>query len=144
MLLAKTVMTSLMGSIVFNPWRSSRKSFTLLNKWGCYLAKQTNATPLALARFLTDAQEHGCEQFDGMHCMNLSDCYQPIHESIQSLKEGVNKLQVDDGLYWLGWPLGDWGLGERIRNLVKIGLYVSGINYVLFGHSLYKINRQVT
>lgn len=59
--------------------------------------------------------------------MNLSDHSQSIHASIQALKEGVNKLQVDDGFDWLGRLLGDWGLGGWIRNLVKIGLYVLGI-----------------
>ncbi|KFQ36126.1 hypothetical protein N332_01895, partial [Mesitornis unicolor] len=46
--------------------------------------------------FLLQAQEHGCEDFEGMHCMNLSDCSESMHKSIQPLKNGVKELQVDD------------------------------------------------
>ncbi|KGL89155.1 hypothetical protein N301_16385, partial [Charadrius vociferus] len=51
--------------------------------------------------FLLLAQEHGCEDFEGMRCMNLSDHSESIHKSIQLLKDGVKKLQVDDGWDWL-------------------------------------------
>lgn len=56
----------------------------------------------AAKAFLLLAQEHGCDEFNGMCCMNLSDHSLPIYASIQALKEGVNKLQVDDGFDWLG------------------------------------------
>ncbi|KFQ31930.1 hypothetical protein N332_04262, partial [Mesitornis unicolor] len=46
--------------------------------------------------FLLLAQEQGCEDFEGMCCMNLSDHSELIHKSIQLLKDGVRKLQVDD------------------------------------------------
>ncbi|KFP47414.1 hypothetical protein N323_03665, partial [Cathartes aura] len=51
--------------------------------------------------FLLLAQGHGCEEFEGMCCMNLSDHSESIHKSIQLLKGGVRKLQVDDGWNWL-------------------------------------------
>ncbi|KFQ19734.1 hypothetical protein N332_10296, partial [Mesitornis unicolor] len=51
--------------------------------------------------FLLLAQGHGCEDFEGMCCMNLSDHSESIHKSIRMLKEGVKKLQVDDGWNWL-------------------------------------------
>ncbi|TRZ12284.1 hypothetical protein HGM15179_014819 [Zosterops borbonicus] len=73
------------------------------------------------------AQGHVCDEFDGTCGMNLSDQSQSIYANIEALKEDANKLQVDDGLDWLGRLLGDWGLSGRIRNLVKIGLYVLGI-----------------
>ncbi|KFQ19407.1 hypothetical protein N332_03195, partial [Mesitornis unicolor] len=38
------------------------------------------------------AQEHGCEDFDGMCCMNLSDHSESIHKKIQWLEEHVNKI----------------------------------------------------
>ena len=41
------------------------------------------------------------KSFEGMCCMNLSDHSESIHKSIQLLKEGVRKLQVDDGWNWL-------------------------------------------
>ncbi|KFV68580.1 hypothetical protein N307_11494, partial [Dryobates pubescens] len=42
--------------------------------------------------FLLLAQGHGCEDFDGMCCMNLSDHSISIHRSIQTLEDGVSKL----------------------------------------------------
>ncbi|KFQ16942.1 hypothetical protein N331_08919, partial [Merops nubicus] len=44
---------------------------------------------------------HGCEDFDDVCCMNLSDHLQSIHRSIQLLKDGVKKLQLDDRWEWL-------------------------------------------
>ncbi|KFQ17989.1 hypothetical protein N331_13001, partial [Merops nubicus] len=41
------------------------------------------------------------KDFEGMCCMNLSDHSQQIHKSIQLLKDGGKKLQVDDGWDWL-------------------------------------------
>ncbi|KFP59716.1 hypothetical protein N322_12881, partial [Cariama cristata] len=37
-------------------------------------------------------QGSGCEEFDSMCCMNLSDHSESIHCSIQQLKERVKKL----------------------------------------------------
>ncbi|KFQ38955.1 hypothetical protein N332_02933, partial [Mesitornis unicolor] len=51
--------------------------------------------------FLLLAQEHGCEDFEGMCYMNLSDHSESIHKSIGMLKKGVKKLEVDDGWNWL-------------------------------------------
>ena len=99
------------------PGVAASQALATLNKLGCWLAKQTNATSQALSSLLLDvdsvrhatlqnrtaidflllAQEHGCEDLDGMCCMNLSDHSESIHRSIQQLKEGVKKLQVDDG-----------------------------------------------
>ncbi|KGL95044.1 hypothetical protein N301_15998, partial [Charadrius vociferus] len=38
--------------------------------------------------FLLLAQGRGCEDFEGMCCMNLSDQSEYVHKSIQMLKEG--------------------------------------------------------
>ncbi|KFO58597.1 hypothetical protein N302_09164, partial [Corvus brachyrhynchos] len=46
--------------------------------------------------FLLLAHGHGCEDFEGKCCMNLSDNSESIHKSIQQLKEGVSKIRVDD------------------------------------------------
>lgn len=56
------------------------------------------------------AQGHGCDEFDGVCRLNLSDPSQSIYASIQALKEGVNKLQVDNGYNWLKRLLGHCGL----------------------------------
>ncbi|KFO52436.1 hypothetical protein N302_03017, partial [Corvus brachyrhynchos] len=46
--------------------------------------------------FLLLAHGHGCKDFEGMCCMNLSDHSEFIHKSIQQLKEGVSKIRIDD------------------------------------------------
>ncbi|KFZ64796.1 hypothetical protein N338_13230, partial [Podiceps cristatus] len=42
--------------------------------------------------FLLLAHRHGCADFDGMCCMNLSDHSQSIHKSIQDLMDQTHKL----------------------------------------------------
>ncbi|KGL95121.1 hypothetical protein N301_02011, partial [Charadrius vociferus] len=51
--------------------------------------------------FLLLAQGHRCDDFEGMCCINLSDQSESVHKSIQMLKEGVRKLQVDNEWNWL-------------------------------------------
>ncbi|KFQ46099.1 hypothetical protein N333_07747, partial [Nestor notabilis] len=46
--------------------------------------------------FLVLAYGHGCEDFEGLCCMNLSDHSELVHKSIQTLKELRGKLQVED------------------------------------------------
>ncbi|KFZ47505.1 hypothetical protein N321_05197, partial [Antrostomus carolinensis] len=46
--------------------------------------------------FLLLAQGHGCEEFDGMCCMNLSEHSESIHVAINKLKENVEPLRVDN------------------------------------------------
>ena len=56
--------------------------------------------------------------------MNLSDHSESIHKSIQLLKEGVRKLQVDDGWNWLNNLLNGWGLSGWLLSIVKTGLVI--------------------
>ncbi|KFO60385.1 hypothetical protein N302_04386, partial [Corvus brachyrhynchos] len=44
--------------------------------------------------FLLLVHGHGCKDFDGMCCKNLSDHSVSIHKSIQQLEEGIIKLKV--------------------------------------------------
>ena len=123
----------------FVPGVAAAKALGTLDKLGCWLAKQTNATSEALSGLLLDvdsvrhatlqnraaidflllAQGHGCEDFEGMCCMNLSDHSESIHKSIQLLKQGVQKLQLDDGWDWLTKLLQGWGLGSWLKGLLQ-------------------------
>ncbi|KFV39004.1 hypothetical protein N341_12871, partial [Tyto alba] len=38
------------------------------------------------------AQRHGCDEFEGMCCMDLSDHSESIFKSIQQLKDGDKHL----------------------------------------------------
>jgi len=51
--------------------------------------------------FLLLARGHGCQDFEGMCCMNLSDHSESIHASIDKLKELTQqlKLQSDGDLF---------------------------------------------
>ena len=70
--------------------------------------------------FLLLAQGHGCEDFDGMCCMNLSDHSESIHKAIKRLNDMTKKLTYNDwGLD--GW-LSGWGITGWIKDLIKNGL----------------------
>ncbi|KGL90085.1 hypothetical protein N301_14818, partial [Charadrius vociferus] len=44
--------------------------------------------------FLLLAHGHGCEDFEGMCCMNLSDHSESIHKKLQQLQDNMKKLTV--------------------------------------------------
>ncbi|KFP32849.1 hypothetical protein N325_10870, partial [Colius striatus] len=55
--------------------------------------------------WVTLAQGHDCEDFEGMCCMNFGDHSESIHKSIQDLKDLTKQLKVIDcnpflGLNW--------------------------------------------
>ncbi|KFO61495.1 hypothetical protein N302_04355, partial [Corvus brachyrhynchos] len=52
--------------------------------------------------FLLLAHGHGCDEFEGLCCMNLSDHSLSIHASIQALRDSVTKLRVVSNNDWLG------------------------------------------
>ncbi|KFZ63183.1 hypothetical protein N338_13428, partial [Podiceps cristatus] len=55
----------------------------------------------AAINFLLLVHGHGCEDIEGMRCMNLSDDSELLSKSTQLLKDVVKNLQVDDGWDWL-------------------------------------------
>ncbi|KFO61794.1 hypothetical protein N302_12097, partial [Corvus brachyrhynchos] len=46
----------------------------------------------AAVDFLLLAQGHGCDNFNGMCCMNLSDHSESIHKTISNLKQLIKQL----------------------------------------------------
>ena len=60
--------------------------------------------------FLLLAHGRGCQDLEGMCCMNLSDHPQSIHASIRTLMEQTKKLQQDDGFFGLDNLLKGWGI----------------------------------
>ncbi|KFQ24712.1 hypothetical protein N331_00583, partial [Merops nubicus] len=58
----------------------------------------------AATNYLLLAHRHGCQHFEGVCCMNLSDHSQSIHKSTEELHDLVSQLQENDG-----WKLfGNW------------------------------------
>ncbi|KFQ98058.1 hypothetical protein N306_15212, partial [Opisthocomus hoazin] len=49
--------------------------------------------------FLLLAQGHGCEDFEGMCCMNLSDHSKSIHKQLQWLEQHANQIQQNQGFF---------------------------------------------
>ncbi|KFO83406.1 hypothetical protein N320_00430, partial [Buceros rhinoceros silvestris] len=52
--------------------------------------------------FLLLAQGHGCEDFEGMCCMNLSDHSVSLHKRLAALLNNMKKLTDDHN------PLTEW------------------------------------
>ncbi|KFO65804.1 hypothetical protein N302_06379, partial [Corvus brachyrhynchos] len=52
--------------------------------------------------FLLLAHGHGCDEFEGLCCMNSSDHSLSIHANIQALQDNVTKLRVVSDNDWLG------------------------------------------
>ncbi|NXK15851.1 ERB1 protein, partial [Herpetotheres cachinnans] len=121
-----------------------------IGKLACWAEKQVNVTTKILEQLLEDqnslrhailqnraaidflllAQGHGCEGFEGMCCLNLSNHGESIHRQIQWLKNHANKIQQSQGWLdnWLPNLFGDipgWLTGlltKGIRFLVIIML----------------------
>lgn len=52
--------------------------------------------------FLLLAHGRGCEEFEGMCCMNLSSHSVSIHKKLRQLEDNMNKITTENN------PLGDW------------------------------------
>lgn len=107
----KSIVTS-----IFLPQLSSAIALKQLNKLGCWLSKEVNATSTIISDLLTDeeavrhatlqnraavdflllAHGHGCEDFEGLCCMNLSDHSASIHKQLQNLKDLADQITTDD------------------------------------------------
>ncbi|KFO87666.1 hypothetical protein N320_11548, partial [Buceros rhinoceros silvestris] len=49
--------------------------------------------------FLLVVQGHGCTDFEGMCCMNLSDHSQSIHKQLAKLQENMRHITVHDDFF---------------------------------------------
>ncbi|NXI58943.1 SYNA protein, partial [Chloroceryle aenea] len=115
-----------------------------LGKLACWAEKQANVTReiiehllqvqdslrhavlqnKAAIDFLLLAQGHGCDDFEGMCCMNLSDHSESNHKKVKWLKDHVNKIQQDVGFFGLD-SLADWfGIGGWLKGLFKTGILI--------------------
>lgn len=126
------------------PWVTAAKALKQLDGIGCWLNIQTNATSIILSELLTDvsavrhatlqnravidflllAHSHGCEDFEGFCCMNLSDHSESIYHNISLLKEGVGKLQIEQGSNWIHHLLKGWNLSSYMLSVIKTRLLI--------------------
>ncbi|XP_041884045.1 uncharacterized protein LOC121664654 [Corvus kubaryi] len=131
---------------IFNPGCAAAHSYNNLKKLACWSEKEFNRTSHILNELLTDVDSirhavlqnratidflllvhgHGCEEFEGMCCMNLSDHSQSIHRQLLELQDAFQKIQIhtDSFSEWLsllsltGW-LGNL-VQERLRLLATL------------------------
>lgn len=115
------------------------KALNTSEKLGCWLAKQTNRTSKALSGLLLDvysvrlatlqsraaidllllAQGHGCEEFDGLCCLDFEDHSQSIHKRIQQLMDHSQKIKEDVGLFGLEGLTNWFGIGGWLKSLLQ-------------------------
>lgn len=119
------------------PSVASAQNARNIKNLACWSEKQFNLTSEMITSLLTDvdsvrhavlqnraaidflllAQGHGCEEYEGMCCMNLSDHSVSIHEQLKKLQDNMHKLTITDG--GLDSWLKNWGLTGWLRDLVK-------------------------
>lgn len=108
---------------IFAPGVATAQALTQLRKLACWTGKQINITTNILSELASDvqgirhallqnraaidflllAQGHGCEEFEGMCCMNLSDHSSSIHKQLSILRDNMGKLResTDPFMDWL-------------------------------------------
>ncbi|RMC22040.1 hypothetical protein DUI87_02911 [Hirundo rustica rustica] len=128
---------------IFLPQLSSSIALKQLNKLGCWLSKEVNATSTMISDLLTDeeairhatlqnraaidylllAHGHGCEDFEGLCCMNLSDHSVSIHKQLQELRDLASQITIDDPS-WLDNLFDGLSFAPWLKELCKIGLII--------------------
>ena len=71
--------------------------------------------------FLLLAQGFGCEEFEGMCCMNLSDHSESIHKKIRDIQNKLHDLKEEEGFGLDNW-LKSLGLGSWVRTIILYGI----------------------
>lgn len=102
---------------IFSFQAASGAALTQLDHIACWLRKHSRAISFALSDMLTDINSarqavlqnraaidhlllthgHGCEEFEGMCCMNLSDHSKSIHKNIKQIQSNISKLNKVTG-----------------------------------------------
>ncbi|NXW12075.1 ERB1 protein, partial [Fregetta grallaria] len=128
---------------LFAPQVASAQALAQLNKLACWSAKQMNLTSSMLTELLQDmdslrhavlqnraaidflllAHGHGCEEFKGMCCMNLTDHSNSIHKQLAELRKNVQAIKVENGLT-------DWLQSLGITGWLK-DLFLHGITVLI-------------
>ncbi|KAF1637539.1 Endogenous retrovirus group PABLB member 1 Env polyprotein, partial [Eudyptes filholi] len=129
---------------LFIPGASAARALNEVGKLACWAEKQAKVTTKVIESLLEDqnslchailqnraaidflllAQGHGCEEIEGMCCMNLSDHGESIHKQLQWLKSHAGKIQQSQGLLdaWLTSLFGT--LPSWLIGLLKEGLRI--------------------
>ncbi|NXV28987.1 ERB1 protein, partial [Rissa tridactyla] len=136
---------------LFVPGAAAGAALNEVGKLACWAEKQANVTTEIIEKLLEDqnslrhavlqnraaidflllAQGHGCEDFEGMCCMNLSDHSELIHKQLRWLKEHASKIKQNQGFFddWLTSVFGQ--LSPELRSLLTEGLRILFIMLVI-------------
>lgn len=124
---------------LFVPGASAAAAHRKLESLSCWIIKQANLTSRVLSDladgiskiqhavlqnrmaidFLLLAHGHGCEDFDGMCCMDLEDKSKSIHKKIQQLIEHSNNIKKDAGFFGLEGLTNWFGLEGWLKSCIK-------------------------
>ena len=85
----------------------------------------------AAINFLLLAHGHGCQDFEGMCCFNLSSRSTSIHANIQKLHELVKDAKKETTPDWVHDLFSQWGLMAWAASLVKGILWILIVVVVL-------------
>ncbi|KAK4807225.1 hypothetical protein QYF61_024345 [Mycteria americana] len=127
---------------LFIPGGAAGRALKQVGQLACWAKKQAKVTTQVIETLLEDqnslrhailqnraaidflllAQGHGCEDFEGMCCMNLSDHSESIHKQLRWLKEHANKIRQNQGFFdeWLTSLFGS--LPSWLKGLLAEGL----------------------
>ncbi|KAL2293964.1 hypothetical protein Nmel_007668, partial [Mimus melanotis] len=128
---------------IFLPWVAAAKALGELGHLECWVEKQTNLTSATLSDFLEDeettrkatlqnraaidflllAYGHGCEEFEGLCCFNLSSRSSSIHSRIQQLHQLIGNIKKESE-DWLDSTLKSWGLTGWLASVIKTLLWI--------------------
>lgn len=105
---------------IFLPWVAAAKALGEISHVECWLGKPANLTSAVLRDLLKDEEiagqatlqnpaaidflllthGHGCKEFKGLWCFNLTSYSESIHSHIQRIQDLVNKLKVKKNPEW--------------------------------------------
>lgn len=124
---------------VLAPGVASAQALREIERLACWSVKQANVTTAVLSELLMDvnnirhavlqnraaidflllAQGHGCKDFEGMCCFNLSDHSDSIHRKLEWMQEHTKKIAIDDAFgSWLEGLFGN--LGPWLKQFLKV------------------------
>ncbi|XP_055576999.1 uncharacterized protein LOC129736823 [Falco cherrug] len=126
----------------FLPGGAAAANWAKIKTLACWAVKQFNSTTDILSGLATDvdslrhailqnraaidflllANGHGCQDFEGMCCLNLSDHSQSIHRQLEELRNRMH--HVKEGSSGIDSWFASLGINGWLRDLLKQGLSV--------------------
>ncbi|XP_072201820.1 uncharacterized protein [Excalfactoria chinensis] len=124
---------------ILAPGVAAAQALREIERLACWSAKEANVTTMVLSELLMDinnirhavlqnraaidflllAQGHGCKDFEGMCCFNLSDHSDSIHKKLEWMQEHTKKIAIDDAFgSWLDGLFGN--IGPWLKQFLKV------------------------